>query len=378
MHIHLYEKEYPKPSKDYVRVEWTSLREFVSQCLQKLGVPKWDSDVVADVLVMADLMGIPSHGVQRLRRYVDGLRAGTINPIPNIRVEVEFGALAVIDGDRGLGQAVAIRGTEIAIEKASKFGISLVLIKNSNHFGIAGYYSLKIAENNMIGITISNSRPLVAYVNTIGRSIGSNPIAIAIPRKNPPPILFDAATSVVPIGKIELYAKIGKDVPCGWAIDALGRDLCGDAKKVLEEILRGGALLPLGGLFEITGGHKGSGLSLVIDIIAGVLSGASWGLHVGYSVGIKPANVGHAIAAIDISKITPLEVFLDRVERYINEIKNLPKHPKADRVWIPGEKAWLTMQTRKTIGIPIHREILKELQELGHELGVDAGIIKLM
>jgi len=366
-----YEREKPIPPEEYVRVNHLELKELVTDIYKALGVPDRDAEIVADVLVTADLFGISSHGVQRVRRYVEGIRIKNVNINAKVRVVRDFGTTALIDGDNGLGQPIGVKAMELAIEKAKIYGVSLVLVKNSNHFGIAGYYSLKAVEKGLIGITITNSENLVAYVNTVGRTLGTNPIAVAIPRPSPPPILFDAATSVVPVGKIEIYSKLGKKVPPGWVIDLEGNILSGDAKEVLKAIRsRKAALLPLGGLGEEFGGHKGSGLAFIIDTISGILSGAAWGYHVGHTIGTRPANVGHAFAAINIEAFMDKDVFFERIETYVKEIKSLKKHPKADRIWIPGEKAWLTMQTRLKIGIPLHKNVYNELIQIAREVGV--------
>ena len=367
-----YEREKPFPPEDYVRMDHVILRKYVTRIFEKLGVRKWEAETVADVLVTADLFGISSHGVQRTRRYVDGIRTGNINIRGEPEIIIERGATAVIDAHNGLGQPVGIKAMELAIKKAKEYGVSLVLVRNSNHFGIAGYYSLKAVEKGFIGVTITNSVNLVAYTHTIDRIIGTNPIAIAIPKREPPPILFDAATSVVPVGKIEIYSKQGKEIPPGWVIDSEGNILYGNASYVLKKIkAREAALLPLGGLGEKFGGHKGSGLSFIVDIISGVLSGAAWGIHVGYTVGEKPSNVGHAFMAIDIEAFISIEEFYNRLQQYIDEIKASRKHPKADRIWIPGEKAWYTMITRTKIGIPLHKNVYRELITIGNELGVE-------
>ncbi len=370
--MEFYEKSIPKPAEDYVRVDAERLRKFVYDVFYALGVSDNDSMIVADVLVTADLFGIESHGVQRLGRYVRGLMSGSIKVNPNIKVVRNHFACALIDGDHGLGQVVCMRAVELAIDKARKYGVSVIGVRNSNHFGIAGYYSLKISNENMIGIVLTNSRPLAAYTHTIGRNIGTNPISIAIPTRNPPPYLFDAATSVIPIGKIEVLVKEGKRAPIGWGIDDKG-ELTDDPKVILER----GSVLPLGGLGEILGGHKGSGLSISIDILCGVLTGANWGLNVGLAVKGRRANVGHFIAAIDIDKFMPLNEFLNEMEEYKKYIKSLTKHPKAERIWIPGEKAWLTMRTRLKIGIPIHKNIIRELEEIGNNVGVKFNLERM-
>lgn len=368
--LRLYEKTPPIPPEEFVRVEWTSLRNYVADVLCSLEVPREHAEIVADVLVTADLMGIESHGVQRLRRYTVGIQIGSVNPKTEISVIKETASTALIDGGSGLGQVVAYKSMEIAIEKARNVGVSVVAIRNSHHFGIAGYYALQAVRRGMIGMVMTNSEALVSYTHTVGRNIGTNPIAVGFPTKNPPPVLFDAATSVVPIGKIEVYAKEGKNIPPGWALSPEGK-IVEDPKEVLA---RKCSLLPLGGLGEEFGGHKGAGLAFVIDVLCGVLTGANYGFFVKHTTDKEKANVGHFMMAIDIDKVSSLDFFLERIEKYKEYIKGLRKISENSEIWIPGEKAWLTMETRKRIGIPVHKNILKEIKDEGEKLGVKFNV----
>ncbi|MEM3566082.1 MAG: Ldh family oxidoreductase [Candidatus Bathyarchaeia archaeon] len=370
----LYEKTVPTPPEEYVRVDHESLKNFVATVLTSYNVSKEDSRIVADVLVTADLMGIESHGVQRLRRYTTGIQIGSVNPEPNIKIVSESASTALVDGGSGLGQIIAYKAMEIAIKKAGEVGVSVVGVRNSHHFGIAGYYALQAVRRRMIGVVMTNSEALVAYTHSVGRNVGTNPIAVGFPTKKPPPVLFDAATSVVPIGKIEIYAKEGKKIPLGWAMSLEGK-LLNDPKEVLA---KKGALLPLGGFGEDFGGHKGAGLALVVDLLCGVLTGANYGKNVKHTTEKERANVGHFMIAINIDKLTPIKDFLERIEEYKVYVKNLTKISEDAEVWIPGEKAWLTMETREKIGIPIHKNILKEIKEEAAKVGLkfDVKILK--
>ncbi|MEM2549936.1 MAG: Ldh family oxidoreductase, partial [Nitrososphaerota archaeon] len=274
--VRLYEKTVPVPPEEFVRVEWESLRSYVADVLKAYNIPEEHSNIVADVLVSADLMGIESHGVQRLRRYTVGIQVGSVNPKTNISIVKESPSTVWIDGGSGLGHVVAYKAMNIAIKKAMDTGVSVSGIRNSHHFGMAGYYALQAVRSNMIGLVMTNSEALVAYTHTVGRNVGTNPIAFGFPTRNPPPILFDAATSVIPIGKVEVYAKEGKKMPLGWAISPEGK-LLDDPKEVLA---RKGAVLPLGGFGEDFGGHKGAGLAIVVDLLCGVLTGANSGKNV--------------------------------------------------------------------------------------------------
>lgn len=360
-----YEKE-PAPPEEYVRVNHEELRRFIAKLFAKLGVPEEDAEIVADNLVMADLRGVSSHGVQRTKRYVLGIKKGVVNPKPNIRVLRESPVHALVDGDRGLGQVVGYRAMRLAIDKAKRNYFGIVGVRNSNHYGIAGYYVLMALEEDLIGVSLTNSRPLVAHTGALGKAIGTNPIAIGAPTKTPPPFLLDMATSVAPSGKIEMCRRKGSRIPLGWAIGPNGKPT-DDPEVALTD----GALLPLGGLGELFGGHKGYGLSVAVDILSGVLTGANWGPFVGPTEGPEPSNVGHFFVAINVEAFMPLEEFKERMDKLVRTLKSAPRHPEFDRIWIPGEKGWLTMRTRMRIGVPLHKTVYAELKALAEELGVE-------
>lgn len=349
---------------EYVRIPEEELFSFVFKVLVKLGVPEKHAKIVADNLIMADLRGIESHGVQRLKRYVDGILSGGINISPRIEVLREGASYALIDGDEGLGQVVGYSAMRLAIKKAGDSGIGVVAVRNSNHYGIAGYYALMAAREGMIGISMTNSRPLVAPTGGMERFLGTNPIALAAPAKDKP-FLLDMATSVVPIGKLEVYRRKGKPIPEGWAIDQEG-----NITTDVEAVFNGGALLPLGGFGELFGGHKGYGLSLMVDILSGILSGGTWSRHV-RNTDEKHSEVDHFFMAINVEAFTPLEEFRERMSRMIEEIRSSKRHPGFERIWIHGEKGFLTQETRLRIGIPIYKKVLKELNEIADRIGVD-------
>ncbi|CAB49769.1 Ldh family oxidoreductase [Pyrococcus abyssi] len=357
----MFEKGYV--DENYVRIPKDELFSFVVRVLTKLGTPEEDAKIVADNLIMADLRGIESHGVQRLKRYVDGILSGGINLHPRIKIIREGPSYALLDGDEGFGQVVGYKAMKLAIEKARKTGIGIVAVRNSNHYGIAGYYALMAAEEGMIGISMTNSRPLVAPTGGVERILGTNPIALAAPTKGKP-FLLDMATSVVPIGKLEVYRRKGEEIPEGWAINSKG-----EITRSVEEVFNGGSLLPLGGFGELLGGHKGYGLSLMVDILSGILSGGTWSKHV-KNTNEKNSNVCHFFMAINIEHFTPLEEFKGRMSEMINEIKNSRKHPDFERIWIHGEKGFLTMETRLKLGIPIYKKVLDELNEIARRVGV--------
>ncbi|RLF14806.1 MAG: malate dehydrogenase [Thermoprotei archaeon] len=369
-----YERSKPYPPEEYYRVPASVLREYVTEFFKAFGVPEKDAAIAADVLVTADLFGIESHGVQRLRRYYyTPLKRGVVKPHGNIRVIKEGPTYAIVDGGDGIGLIIGVKAMKLAIKKAKENVVGFVLVRNSSHYGIAGYHAKIASDEGLIGIAMSNSQPLVAYTNTIGRNVGTNPIAVAIPTRDPPPILIDMATSVVPIGKIEVALRLKRRIPLGWGIDRDG-NLIEDPEKIFNE----GALLPLGGLGEVLGGHKGSCLIILVDVLSGILSGSGWGPYVNSPVSGKVPKVGHFFAAIDVKSIIPIEEFYNRIEEYKRYIKGLKKHPNADNIWIPGEKAWLTMQTRLKIGIPVHKSVIEELGEMSATLGISAVYEKVL
>ena len=350
--------------ESYIRIPKERLERFYIDVLTALSVPEEDARIVADNLILADLRGIESHGAQRFVRYFRAIKKGSVNLKPQMRIERESDVHALLDGDGGLGQPVSYRAMMLAIEKARKNLFGVVGVRNSNHFGIAGHYSLLAVERDLIGISMTTTRPLVAPTWGIERVVGTNPIAIGIPVKDMPPFLLDMATSVVSTGKFELYRRKNKRIPEGWGIDGEGR-ITTDPDKVLRE----GAELPLGGLGELLGGHKGYGLSLAIDAFCGVLTNATWSKWV-KNTSERDSNVGHMFIAINIDAFMPVEDFKERMRRMIEDVKR-SRAMEGKRIWYPGEKGALTAETRKKIGIPVYKEVLDELNGFARETGVE-------
>src|SRR5438874_10273135 len=247
------------------------LRSFCTEVFIHFGISAADAQQATDVLAKSDLRGIDSHGVARLHTYFEMLELGRINPKPNIKIVREKASVATVDGDNGLGLVVGPKANAIAMEKAEQYGSGWVSVCNTNHFGIAGYYPLKALEHDLIGLAMTNSTKLVAPLWGAEPMLGTNPIAIGFPGKEEPPIVIDMATSAVALGKIEMALRKGSAIPAGWGIDNRGAVTTNP-----DDIVRGGALLPLGSDRE-HGGHKGYCLGIMVDILSGVLSGANWG-----------------------------------------------------------------------------------------------------
>ena len=352
--------------ENYVRIPRDRLFEFVVEVFKRLDVPEKDAKIVADNLITADMRGIESHGVQRLKRYVDGITKGAVNVHPDIRIVKESPVFAVLDGDEALGQVAGYRGMKLAIEKAKKTGVGIVGVRNSNHYGIAGYYALMAVREDFVGVSMTTSRPLVAHTGAMEKFMGTSPIAVSAPVKNDHPFLLDMATSVVPSGKVEIYRRKNKPVPEGWGMSTETGEIITDPSKILSP---NGAILPLGGLGELHGGHKGYGMSAVVDILAGILNGATWSRHVG-NTSDKHSNVGHFFMAIDPGALGDAEEFKKNMKKFVDELRSAKKHPKFERIWVHGEKGFLTYETRLKIGVPIYKKVLEEMNAIAEKLGV--------
>ncbi len=347
------------------------LRAFTEQIFRAIGCSDTDARLAADVLVSADLRGVDSHGVARLPGYVRLYDKQRINPQPNIRVVHESPSTAVVDGDRGLGLVVGPWAMRVAIEKARVAGTGWVAVRNSNHFGIAGYHALLAAEHDMIGQAMTHAAPLVAPTFALEKMLGTNPIAVAVPAATEPTFLADFASTAVAYGKLEILQRKGQDIPTGWAQDADGQPT-NDANAIRN----GGALLPLGTDRE-HGSHKGYGLGAVVDIFSGVLSGANYGpwvppfatagfMEVNEGVGV---GTGHFFGAMRIDAFRPANEFKNNMDIWIQRFRQARAMP-GQRVLIPGDPERLMEAERSTNGIPVAEPVLASLHELGERFGV--------
>lgn len=356
-------------------VKAEKLKAFCQEVFMKLGVPEEDAIITADVLVVADLRGIFSHGVARMPRYVNGLKSGMMKARPEIKVVRETAITATIDADAGLGQPVSYKAMKLAIQKALEHGVGLVAVRNSNHYGIAGYYSMMALEHDLIGVSSTNADVLV--VPTFGRKamLGTNPISIAVPAGKERPFVLDMATSAVPRGKLEVYERLGKKMPLGWATDEKGLPT-DDPGLVLRNLAerRGGGLLPLGGAGEEMGGHKGYGLALAVDIFCGVLSGAAYADLV-YPRDAQgrplPSNIGHFFGAIRIDAFRPLDEFKAAMDDLIQRLKESPKAEGQTRIYIHGEKEFEAAERFAQEGIPLDKKVVANLKAIAQEFGVE-------
>jgi LDH2 family malate/lactate/ureidoglycolate dehydrogenase len=350
------------------------LTQFCQKVFEKMGVPSQDAFTTTEVLVLADLRGIDSHGVARLRRYYTGLKNGVMVPKPNVRVIHETPVTALIDGGAALGQVAGKQGMNLAIEKAKKNGMGFVAVRNSNHYGIAGYYSLMALKNDLIGLSLTNSDCYV--VPTFGRDVllGTNPISVTVPALKERPYVLDMSTAVATLGKLEVYNRMGKKLPHGWATDEKGKS-CDDPTRVLGNIRSkaGGGILPLGGEGEEFGGHKGYGLDLLVDIFCGVLPGLAY-LNLLYPKTPDgkplPSLVGHFFGAMRIDSFRPAEDFKKDMDDMIRRLKNSNKAEGQDRIYVHGEKEFELEEKYRKEGIPLYFKVYDDLKAIGDEVGV--------
>ncbi len=357
--------------EEYVRIKVHTLRQFTVNLFRRFGVPPEDAKTATDVLITADQRGVSSHGVQRLIRYTNGLKVGVMKPVAEIKVLRETPNTLLISGGGGLGQVVGYRAMKLVIEKALKNNVAFATVCDSNHYGIAAYYSMMALKHNLIGISLTNAEPLVVPTNGKDAVIGTNPISIAVPAGKERPFVLDMASSTVPRGKLEVYHRLGKSIPNTWAVDEFGAPTQ-DPSRVLVNIRerQGGGLLPLGGAEEEGGGHKGYGLCLAVDIFCGVLSGSAFGLDLYSKKGVS-ARISHFFGAIKIEAFIELTRFQKLMDGYINMIRNTEKAEGKDRIFIHGEKEFELYEQRKE-EVPIHRKVVEEIKKIGEEVNVKA------
>lgn len=350
---------------------YVQLYQFTLDMLIKIGCPEDQAKIGTEVLLSADLRGVDSHGVARLSGYVRLWEKGRINSTPHIRVVHETPSTAVVDGDGGLGLVVAPFAMNIAIEKAKVAGTGWVSVKNSNHYGIAGYHAMMALAHDMIGISLTNASPLVAPTFSKERLLGTNPIAVAIPAKDQPPFVADMATTTAANGKLEMLQRKGQETPRGWV---QGKD--GQETTSANGVKDGGALLPLGGDRE-HGSHKGYALGAIVDIFSAVLSGANYGPWVPPFVDfLEPdpnpvgAGIGHFFGAMRVDAFRPADEFKAHMDNWITRFRAAKPTPGNEKVLIPGDPERELEAIRRVEGIPLLEPVVRDLTALGEKFGV--------
>jgi L-2-hydroxycarboxylate dehydrogenase (NAD+) len=343
------------------------LENFMIKVLVKAGIPEGDAVIVCDVLLQADKLGFDSHGVNRLKPiYLDRIKEGILNPVTNFKIIKEGPTTAVIDGQDGMGHVIAYNAMNLAIGKAKKYGMGMVTVRNSSHYGFAGYYPLMAVRENMIGITGTNARPSIAPTFGVENMLGTNPLTFSMPTDESFPFLLDCATSITQRGKVELYAREGKDLPEGWVIDENGESKT-NSSEVLKDLISGkAALTPLGGVGEEAGGYKGYGYATVVEILSSALQqGAFMKMLLGRKDGEKiPYSVGHFFIVIDISAFTEADDFKKTTGDILRELRASRKMPGQTRIYTAGEKEHDTWMERKDKGVPFNSELMEEFRGL--------------
>lgn len=345
------------------------LYKFSKEVFQSLGCSAEDATLATEVLLAADLRGIDSHGIARLIGYVRLWENNRINATPTIQVVHETPSTAVVDGDSGLGLVVAPKAMELAIQKAQIAGTGWVAVKNSNHFGIAGYHAMKALASDMIGIAMTNASPLVAPTNSLERLLGTNPLAVAIPAREQPAFVADFATTTAANGKLEILQRKNEDAPVGWIQNAQGQ-----SSTNANELKAGGALIPLGGE---TGSHKGYCLGAVVDIFSAVLSGANYGPWVPPFVSFLPLSpnpvgegIGHFFGAMRIDAFRPADEFKTHMDNWITTFRNAKAKTPETPVLIPGDPERATAIKRQQEGIPLLEPVVKDLEALAQKFAL--------
>jgi L-2-hydroxycarboxylate dehydrogenase (NAD+) len=348
-------------------ISFEVISNFMVDVLEKAGIPREDAKIVGDVLLQADKFGFDSHGVNRLKNiYLDRINQGILNPVTKFEIVKEGLSTAVVDGHNGMGQVIAFHSMKLAIAKAQKYGMGMVAVRNSTHYGFAGYYALMAVKENMIGITGTNARPSIAPTFGVENILGTNPLTFGIPSDEEFPFLLDCATSIIQRGKVELFAREGKELPSGWVIDEIGESKT-NSREVLDDLIAGrAALTPLGGIGEETGGYKGYGYATVVEILSAALQ---QGAFLKMLTGIKdgkpvPYPLGHFFIVIDINAFTDIDSFKKTTGNILRELRASRKMPGQDRIFTAGEKEYETWNERKDIGATFTDQLLEEFRGL--------------
>ena len=366
---------YAQRYSDSVWIPFAKLEAFMKDVLVASGVPEADAETIGEVLIESDRRGIDSHGIGRLKPiYIDRIDAGILDPVTRIEVLKEEKACVTLDGHNGMGHVVAKKAMEMAIAKAKEYGLGMAAVRNSTHYGIAGYYVTMATKEGMIGVTGTNARPSIAPTHGVENMLGTNPLTFGLPTDEDFPFVIDCATSVTQRGKIEVYGRTGKDLPHGWVIDENGRDRT-DTAAVLEDLTRGkAALTPLGGIGEENGGYKGYGYAAVVEILSAALQeGAFMKALNGKDADGRPIPypLGHFFIAIDPAFFMGRETFRRIAGEICRALRTSKKAPGEERIFTPGEKEYLAWQYRKEHGCPVPPSLQKVIRQLTDRFGLD-------
>lgn len=339
------------------RIPLAELRRFIADVLGALGMDPGEAEIVAKVMADADLRGVYTHGVAQLPGYAQQLRTGGFNPRPNLRVVSQSASTALMDGDGGMGHLVGVRAMKLAIAKAGETGAAWVGVRGSRHWGAAAYYASLALEHDMIGLALTaGAGNCMAPWGGVDVIVGNNPFAIAIPADEEHPVVLDMATSVVARGKIAVAAKKGESIPLGWGLDPEGKPTTEAAAAYA------GSLLPIGG-------YKGYGLSVLIALLTGGLTGGAIGRELKGFFDL-PGNNPHLLGAIRIDGFMPVEQFRQRVDWYVRDLKQSRRAEGVDRIYVPGEIEWETAERQAREGVSLRPVVEQDVLALAKEVGV--------
>jgi L-2-hydroxycarboxylate dehydrogenase (NAD+) len=352
--------------------DFESVEKFMVDGFVACGVPESDAKICADVLITADKRGIDSHGAGRFKPiYIDRIKAGVLKPKTKVDVIKETDTTAVLDGHNGMGHVISYTANKLALEKALKKGIGIVAVRNSSHYGAACYYPLMSVEKDCFGLTSTNARPSVAPTFGVEAMFGTNPLAWAFPTDEEFPFVMDAATSVTQRGKIEYYSRAGMKLPNGWVIGNDGKYRT-DTDAILNDFHTGkAATVPLGGIGEMFGGHKGYGLAMVAEILSAGLSDAQYMKDLidkdvkGKS---KPVSLGHFFMAVEIERFIPIDRFKKITGTMMKNLRNSKTAPDQERIYTPGEKEHEVWLERKEKGVPFNEALQSTFKEVKEKL----------
>ena len=359
-----------------VNLDWKTAYAFIEDAFKGVGVPEDDAKIVADVLLESDKRGIESHGCNRFKPiYIDRINDGIQNPVTNFEIIKETECTAVVDGHDGMGQVIGYKSMQMAIDKAKKYGMGMVVVRNSCHYGIAGYYPSMACKQGCIGITGTNARPSVAPTFGVEGMFGTNPLTIGIPTDEDFDFIIDCATSITQNGKIEYYARIGEDVHPGTIIDIDGNAVEGDAGVALAKIRKGtAALAPLGGIGEALGGYKGYGYAMVVELLSSVLQDGLYGKDLDgkdENGNKRPYHLGHFFIAIDTNHFLGEDLCRKKAGEIIRKVRASKKQPGAERIYSANEKEWNVWLQRKDTGVPINESVQAEMSKVRDDLKLD-------
>lgn len=362
-----------KETRPYIA--WDVVQDFMVKAFTELGVPEADAEICAEVLMESDRRGIESHGVNRFKPiYVDRINKGILNPVTEVDIIRESPTTAVLDANDGMGMVASKMAMDMAIEKAKKYGTACVAVRNSSHYGIAGYWTSMATDEGMIGITGTNARPSIAPTFGVENMLGTNPLTIGIPTDEGYPFLIDCATSITQRGKLEFYERIGKDTPAGMVIGRDGSALT-DTSYILKALNnREAALAPLGGIGEELGGYKGYSYATAVELLSAALSGGMFLKNltcIGGNGELRPYHLGHFFIVIDPEAMIGREVCEKTAGDILRALRASQKAPGHDRIYTAGEKEWDIKEFRKDKGVPMGEDVQREFIEVRDSLGMD-------